>query len=97
MKKTALLLLALLLVIPALSNAGAVSSRYDVTFGGFVKYDVGYSTQNNHADPATAARQSGAGFEWRADEYGNTFQTAGESRFNFLVKGPDLWGAKTSA
>jgi len=84
------------LVIPALSNAGSVSSRYDVTFGGFVKYDMGYSTQNSNADPVSAGRHSQA-FDNRVDEFGNTFAAAGESRFNFLVKGPDLWGAKTSA
>ncbi len=97
MKKLVLVLLAVFLVIPALSNAGSVSSKYDVTFGGFVKYDLGYSTQNSHADPGTAYRSSGLFRDSRADEYGNTFSTAGETRFNFLVKGPDLWGAKTSA
>ena len=97
MKKLALALLVLALAIPALSAAGSVSSRYDVTFGGFVKYDLGYSTQNMHADPTAAHRQSGNSFEWLADKYGNTFQTAAETRFNFLIKGPDLWGAKTNA
>lgn len=97
MKKLVLVLLAVFIVIPALSNAGSVSSRYDVTFGGFVKYDLGYSTQNIHADPAFAQRSSSDTLVSRADEYGNTFATGGESRFNFLVKGPDLWSAKTSA
>jgi len=97
MKKTAFLLLALLLAVPALSNAASVTSRYDVTFGGFVKYDLGYSTQNTHADPAAAFRSSSSDRAVLADEYGNTFATGGETRFNFLVKGPDLWGARTSA
>ncbi len=56
MKKLVLVMLALFLVIPALSNAGSVSSRYDVTFGGFVKLDVGWSSQANNADPTRAAR-----------------------------------------
>ncbi len=92
MKKLVLVLLAVFLVIPALSNAGTVSSRYDVTFGGFVKYDLGWSDQNQNADPVIAFRDDS--FQ---DEYSNTFATGAESRFNFLVKGPDLWGAKTSA
>ncbi len=96
MKKLVLVLLAVFLVIPALSNAGSVSSRYDVTFGGFVKYDLGYTTQNANADMYYASRPS-SGTSWLADDYSNTFQTAGETRLNFLIKGPDLWGAKTSA
>lgn len=97
MKKLVLVLLAVFLVIPALSNAGTVSSRYDVTFGGFVKYDVGWASQNTNADPYIAGRSSTSSREYLADEYTNTFMTAAETRFNFLVKGPDLWGAKTSA
>ncbi len=101
MKKLVLVLLAVFLVIPALSNAGSVSSRYDVTFGGFVKYDLGWTSQGSNADMYLASRPSsgatGVGAYYLADDYSNTFQTAGETRLNFLIKGPDLWGAKTSA
>ena len=97
MKKLVLVLLAVFLVIPALSNAGSVSSRYDVTFGGFVKYDLGYSTQTSNADMYFANRASTGNLGYLTDDYSNTFQTAGETRLNFLIKGPDLWGAKTSA
>jgi len=97
MKKLVLVLLAVFLVIPALSNAGTVSSRYDVTFGGFVKFDGGWATDNTSADPFIAGRDSTTGMKYLADEYGNTFMTGAETRLNFLVKGPDLWGAKTSA
>lgn len=97
MKKLILVLLAVFLVIPALSNAGSVSSRYDVTFGGFVKYDLGYSTQASNADMYLANRHSSGTIRYLADDYSNSFQTAGETRLNFLIKGPDLWGAKTSA
>ena len=90
-------MLALLLSIPALSNAGSVSSRYDVTFGGFVKYDLGYTSQNANADMYFASRKSADGIRYLADDYSNTFQIAGETRFNFLIKGPNLRGAKTSA
>jgi hypothetical protein len=97
MKKLILVLLAVFLVIPALSNAGSVSSRYDVTFGGFVKYDLGYSTQASNADMYLASRHSSGAVRYLADDYSNSFQTAAETRLNFLIKGPDLWGAKTSA
>ncbi len=97
MKKLVLIMVALFLVIPALGNAGSMTSRYDVTFGGYVKYDVGWSSQNNSADPTFSLRKSSSTRSVLADEYSNTFQSGGETRFNFLIKGPDLWGAKTSA
>ena len=97
MKKLVLVMLAIFLVVPALGNAGSVSSRYDVTFGGFVKFDFGWSSDSGNADPAFAFRDSRRGAPQFNDEFSNTFMTGAESRFNFLVKGPDLWGAKTSA
>ncbi|MBP7530087.1 MAG: hypothetical protein KA801_19355 [Syntrophorhabdaceae bacterium] len=97
MRKMGLVMLVLLLVVPVLGNAGSVSSRYDVTFGGYVKYDLGWSSQNTHTDAPYAFRSSTANRSVLADEYGNTFASSGETRFNFLVKGPDLWGARTSA
>ncbi len=97
MKKYLLLLLALFLMLPVLADAGSVSSRYDVTFGGFVKYDVGWNSQNTHADAGYTSRSSTSARAVLQDDYSSTFQTAGETRLNFLVKGPDLWGAKSSA
>lgn len=97
MKRFLLVSIVVLFAIPALGNAGSVSSRYDVTFGGFVKYDFGYSTQNSHADPSKAFRQSTSDRSVLEDEYGNTFASGAETRFNFLVKGPELWNAKTKA
>jgi hypothetical protein len=92
-----LILFAVSLIIPAISNAGSVSSRYDVTFGGFVKFDVGWTSQNANADASTATRSSTSSRGVLADDYGNTFMSGAETRLNFLIKGPDLWGAKTSA
>jgi hypothetical protein len=97
MKKFLICIIAFCIVLPVLANAGSVSSRYDVTFGGFVKYDLGYSSTNNHADAVVAPRSSTDAKNVLADDYGNSFQTAAETRLNFLVKGPELWGAKTSA
>jgi len=97
MKKLVLVMLALFLVIPVVSNAGSMTSRYDVTFGGFVKFDLGWTSQNANADAVNASRSSTSSRKVLADEYGNTFMSGAETRFNFLIKGPDLWGAKTSA
>ncbi len=97
MKKTLIVVFALMLALPVLSSAGSVSSRYDVSFGGFVKMDVGWSSQLANADPAMASRKSSDTYSVLNDEFTNTFMTGGETRFNFLVKGPDLWGARTSA
>lgn len=97
MKKLLLCIFVLSLTLPFPANAGTVSSRYDVTFGGFVKYDLGWNSQNSNSDVPLAARSSTDARAVLADDYSNTFQTAGETRLNFLVKGPDLWGAKTSA
>jgi len=96
-KKFILSLFVFCLMLPVLANAGSVSSRYDVTFGGFVKYDLGWNSQNIHADVSLPQRSSSSAVDVLADEYSNTFQSAAETRFNFLIKGPDLGGAKTSA
>ncbi len=92
MKKCLLVLFAVSLILPVLCNAGSVSSRYDVTFGGFVKFDLGFTSQNGNADASTAARSSTSSRKVLADEYGNTFMSGGETRFNFLVKGPASGG-----
>lgn len=86
---------AALFVLPALSHAGSATSRWDLTIGGFVKFDMGYATQAQGADYTRAERGSYGTYESFADEYGNFFSAAGETRLNFLIKGPDGWGAKT--
>jgi len=96
MKKFIVIALALFLAIPAVSYAGSSTSRWDLTIGGFVKFDMGYQTQSGSgADYYKAERESYRGYENFADEYGNFFSAAGETRLNFLIKGPDGWGAKT--
>lgn len=72
--------------------AGQVNSKYDVTFGGYLKYDFGYNTQNSSVDISTAARKNSF-----YDQYSNTVMSDAETRLNFLVKGPDFFGAKTTA
>ncbi len=89
--------LALFLVLPAITQAGSVTSKYDVTIGGFVKMDLGWGSQNTGPDYSSAVRGSMPNNQNRYDEYGNLFAYAGETRLNMLVKGPDAWGAKTGA
>ncbi len=97
MKKVIVVMLALFLAIPAITYAGSVTSKYDVTLGGYVKFDLGWSNQNNGPDYMTATRESLPANQHRLDEYGNTYMYAGETRMNMLIKGPDAWGAKTGA
>ena len=97
MKRSIAALIAFLLLLPAISYAGSVTSKYDVTIGGFVKFDMGYATQGVGADYKYALRSSYRGNQNQGDEYGNFYSAAGESRLNIKIKGPDGWGAKTSA
>jgi hypothetical protein len=97
MKKVIIIVLALFLALPAISLAGTATSRWDLTIGGFVKFDMGIADQGVGADYTTAQRASYLGNENIDDKYGNFYTAAGETRLNFLVKGPEGWGAKTSA
>ncbi|HEY3275856.1 MAG TPA: hypothetical protein VGJ94_04490 [Syntrophorhabdaceae bacterium] len=96
MKKTIIIMLALFLALPALSYAGSATSRWDMTIGGYVKFDMGWANQAQNQDIVLAARGSGVS-DNLADKYGSFYTYAGETRLNFLVRGPDAWGAKTSA
>jgi hypothetical protein len=103
--------LALFLALPALSFAGSANSRWDLTIGGFVKVDWGWADNQLGLDASTAIRKGNPGSERdaagnvsmrnprenRAYEYGTMGVAVGQSQLNFLVKGPDAWGAKTSA
>jgi len=99
MKKFVLIALALLLAMPAASFAGSATSRWDVTIGGFVAFDVGWADQSVGADYLLPQRDDmwyGLN-ENRDAKYGTTYWAAGFTRLNLAVKGPDTWGAKTSA
>ena len=97
MKKVIIVALALFLAIPAISYAGSVTSRWDVVIGGYVKFDMGWNDKGVGADFMLAPRKSAGGNENILNEYGNFFTAAGETTLNFLIKGPDGWGAKTTA
>jgi len=90
-------ILAMFLALPAITQAGSVTSKYDVSIGGYVKMDLGWQNQNLGPDVRQAVRGSLPGNQNRYDEYGSLYWYAGQTRLNMRVKGPDAWGAKTSA
>jgi hypothetical protein len=96
MKRFLVLFAVLLLALPAVSFAGSATSRWDVTIGGFVKADFGYTDQGVSGDAYIANRKSGSS-DNAYDKYGNYFNSSGQTTLNFLIKGPDTWGAKSSA
>jgi hypothetical protein len=97
MKKTVIIMLALFLALPAVSFAGSATSRWDMTIGGYVKFDMGWGSQSQGQDAYVAQRQGYGSFDNAVDQNGNFYMYSGETRLNFLMKGPDAWGAKTSA
>jgi len=100
MKKGLIIVIALLLAVPAVSFAGSATSRWDMTIGGFVKFDVGWNSQSslNGLDAYFPERGDRNGNKNAANEGGGSFgMAAGQTALTFLVKGPDAWGAKTSA
>src|SRR5512135_1028867 len=97
MKTFAVLCVAAMLAIPVSGHAGSATSRWDLTIGGFVKLDLSYADQSSNQDVTFAERQSGPAATSSRDKYGAVSWGTGETRLNFLVKGPDTWGAKTSA
>lgn len=90
-------MLILFLAPPVFSYAGTVASRWDISIGGFVKFDGGWASQGVNGDYLYASPESITGNKNVVDEYGNSFMASGETRLNFAIKGPNAWGAKTSA
>jgi len=102
MKKTLVIMLALFLAIPAISYAGSATSRWDLTIGGNIKFDVGWQDQSGAESSAMwsggiADRNPSAGNTTIYNKYGTQMWGAGETSLNFFVKGPDAWGAHTHA
>jgi len=96
-EKIICLLILFFAAMPAASFAGSATSRWDLTIGGFVKFDMGWGSQSQGQDAPGALASGNGPYESAADKYGNFYSYAGETRLNFLTKGPDAWGAKTSA
>ncbi|HOV89633.1 MAG TPA: hypothetical protein PKW07_02870 [Syntrophorhabdaceae bacterium] len=98
MKKYMFVFLLLFLSMPLISYAGSVTSRYDVTIGGFVKFDLAYTDQNDTHNYRAAKRDNiGPNAQNNLDSYDTVTWSGYETRLNLRIKGPDAWGAKTSA
>ncbi len=100
MKKVLIVVFALLLALPAVSFAGSATSRWDLTIGGFVKADLqymNYDSTGSNTDTWVAPRDTMLGRANVAKENGSLGMASGSTALNFLIKGPDAWGAKTSA
>ncbi|MCX5804573.1 MAG: hypothetical protein NT010_00700 [Proteobacteria bacterium] len=97
MKKIIIIMLALFLAVPAITYAGSATSRWDVTIGGYIEFETGYNTQNIGSALLAAQRTGYMSNQNMPDETGNFFMSAAQTELNFLIKGPDAWGAKTMA
>lgn len=95
MKKV--LIVALLLVTPGLAYAGSATSRWDMTLGGFVKFDAVWANKAVGVDNRISPVDSKGNIDQAVDSTDNLTWGSGETRLNWLLKGPDAWGAKTSA
>lgn len=97
MKKALIFFVAALLAFPAVCFAGSATSRWDMTLGGFVKFDLVYADKAVGTDNRVSPVDSKGGRDRAGDSTGNLTWSGAETRLNWLVKGPDAWGAKTSA
>lgn len=97
MKTIVVFCIAVLLAVPSVTFAGSATSRWDMTLGGFVKFDLMYGTKSVSTDNRYSPRDSIGYYDQAYDETGNLSWAGGETRLNWAVKGPDAWNAKTSA
>ena len=97
MKKFIVIAIAVLLAIPAVSFAGSATSRWDLTLGGYVEFDMGWADRGTNADYATAPRKSFGVWENREAEFASEYAAGAAGRLWWIVKGPDAFGAKTGA
>jgi hypothetical protein len=87
MRRLIVLVLALALMAPAAAYAAT-----EFSLGGFIKLNTFWdSTQNGSNLTNPVNRDNDPNFH-----HGRLNMDAQESRFNFIIKGPELWGAKTS-
>jgi hypothetical protein len=88
MKKFIVFGVVLALLVPSLAMAAT-----EFSLGGFIKLDAMWDSDNGVGKNMNGAphRNNDPNFK-----HGRMKFTAQGSRFNFTIKGPDLWGAKTS-
>jgi len=94
MKRTISLIAALMLVafFSMDAMAGSVTSRFDVSLGGYVKLD--YINQSAKLGPLTGPVPADGTLKADQDE---SLFTARQTRINMKVTGPECMGAKTTA
>lgn len=97
MKKALIVFVALMLAVPAVSYAGSANSRWDMTLGGYVKFDLVWANRAVGVDNRAASAEGSTTRPAAFDETSNLTWASGETRLNWAVKGPEAWGAKTSA
>ena len=88
MKKFIVFAVVLALLVPSLAMAAT-----EFSLGGFIKLDAMWDSDNTVGKNMNAApaRNNANG-----SKHGQLKFTAQGSRFSFTIKGPDLWGAKTT-
>ena len=88
MKKFIIFGVVLALLVPSMAMAAT-----EFSLGGFIKLDMMWDSDNSVGKNMNGlpARNNDPNFK-----HGRLKFTAQGSRFNFTIKGPDLWGAKTS-
>jgi len=87
MKKFAAFTLIFTLLVPVATRAAT-----EFSLGGFIKLDLFWdSTQNGSHKNIPILRENNPNFH-----HGRFSAKAQESRFNFTIKGPKLWGAQTT-
>ena len=87
MKKFIVFAVVLALLVPTLAMAAT-----EFSLGGFIKMDTMWDSDNGRQKHEWG---SGRNNDPNAN-HGRLKFTAQGSRFNFTIKGPDLWGAKTT-
>lgn len=97
MKKTFVIILALFLAMPAVGLAGTATSRWDLNIGGVIDFDIGYADQNSNSNGNGALREPRRDRTSPDASVGNFFMQGSDGFLTFVIKGPDVWGAKTSA
>jgi len=89
---------SLLMAVPAIAQAGSVTSKFDVTLGGYVKLDYAYNSvnlgQNGGLTPGTGAIPRVNSSTGNQDQ---SILTSRQSRLWLKVAGPEFYGAKTNA
>ena len=88
MKKFIVIAVALALLVPSLAMAAT-----EFSLGGFIKLDTMWDSDSGTGKNMNVlpARNNDPNFK-----HGRLKFTAQGSRFSFTIKGPDLWGAKTT-